>query len=453
MEEMDIDDYSRDRSRSPVRDRSRSRERKDTNSTSNSRDYRGSSGRDYHGGNSRDYGTNRSYDDRRGGRDGGYGGRGGRDGGYGSRDGGYGRRDYGSSSSRPSDGDYRSKSERNYDNSIFISNVPFDSTERDIEAIFKDQFTVKRADIVTNRGRSRGMATVEFSTKEDVHKAIEKFDKFDYNGRPLYIRQDYPPPEKKEYPPRRDEYRSGGRTDDYRGGRDDYRSGGRRDDFGGRDDFRAPRERREPPPPGTEVFIGNLPFSINWQALKDLMRQAGEVVRADVKLDWSGKSKGFGTVVFSSVAEADKAIEMFQGYEIEGRQLNTRPGKIAGAPELGAESNGGRDTYTGRERHEAPAPVHTNSEFTTGVEGDGEKSDTIYVANLPFVTSNEDLYELFETVGRTTKAEIQYNDQGKASGNAVVQFELADVAESAIQSLNNYNYGDRNLRITYAKKP
>ncbi|KAK6201631.1 uncharacterized protein RJT21DRAFT_36632 [Scheffersomyces amazonensis] len=430
MEGMDIDDYSRDRSRSrsPVRDRSRERRNSTTNSSS--RDYRGGrseGSRDYQGGNSRDYGTNRRFEERRGGYRGG-------------RPSGGSRRDYGTSST--SDSDYRSKTERNYDNSIFISNVPFDSTPKDIEELFKGEFGVKRADIVTNRGRSRGMATVEFSSKADVQKAIEKFDKYDYNGRPLYIRQDYPPPEKKEFPPRREEFRGGrDRRDDYRSNRDDYR--------GGRDEFRGGRERREPPAPGTEVFIGNLPFSVNWQALKDLMRQAGEVVRADVKLDWSGNSKGFGTVVFSSVAEADKAIEMFQGYELEGRELNTRPGKVISTE--GRERDSYEGSRGGRERRETP--VQKNSEFTEGVEGDGEKSDTIYVSNLPFITSNDDLYELFETVGRTTKAEIQFNEQGKPSGNAVVQFEVADIAESAIQSLNNYNYGDRNLKITYAKRP
>lgn len=63
------------------------------------------------------------------------------------------------------------------------------------------------------------------------------------------------------------------------------------------------------------------------------------------------------------------------------------------------------------------------------------------------------MYDLFETVGRTTKAEIQYADDGRPSGNAVVQFEIADLAENAILQLNNYLYGGRNLQISYAKRP
>lgn len=46
----------------------------------------------------------------------------------------------------------------------------------------------------------------------------------------------------------------------------------------------------------------------SWQDLKDLMRQAGEVVRADVGMYADGRPKGNGTVMFSSPEEARAAI-------------------------------------------------------------------------------------------------------------------------------------------------
>jgi RNA recognition motif-containing protein len=304
------------------------------------------------------------------------------------------------------------------------------------------------------------MATVEFKSKDDVRDAISKFDRYDYRGREIFVRQDYPPPEKKNDfgPPRGrgrtyDSRASGGRYGDRYGERDRYRGGDRygdRDRFGGG----GRRDNAVPTKPGTEVFVGNLPFSINWQALKDLMRDAGEVVRADVRLDSFGRSRGFGTVVFNTEEEAAKAVEMFQGYELEGRKLDTRPGRGA----TGSSSSYERDSYRGSAAgglggdSRPAAPVNKNSEFTEGVSGLGEKSDTIYVENLPFVTQNDDLYELFDTVGRTTKAEIQYGADGRPSGNAVVQFEIADFAESAILQLDKYNYGGRDLHISYARR-
>jgi RNA recognition motif-containing protein len=56
-----------------------------------------------------------------------------------------------------------------------------------------------------------------------------------------------------------------------------------------------------------------LPFHCQWQDLKDLFRQAGAVVRADVTLGVDGRSRGFGTVVYASEGDADRAVKMFNG--------------------------------------------------------------------------------------------------------------------------------------------
>lgn len=56
------------------------------------------------------------------------------------------------------------------------------------------------------------------------------------------------------------------------------------------------------------LYVGNLPYSVQWQDLKDLMRNAGNVVRADIPADYQGRSKGYGIVVMSSVDDARKAV-------------------------------------------------------------------------------------------------------------------------------------------------
>lgn len=56
-----------------------------------------------------------------------------------------------------------------------------------------------------------------------------------------------------------------------------------------------------------------LPFHCQWQDLKDLFRQAGTILRADVALGPDGRSRGFGTVSFASDADAERAVVMFNG--------------------------------------------------------------------------------------------------------------------------------------------
>ncbi len=51
---------------------------------------------------------------------------------------------------------------------------------------------------------------------------------------------------------------------------------------------------------------------------------------------------------------------------------------------------------------------------------------------LPWSTSNEDLVELFTTIGKVERAEIQYEPNGRSRGTGVVQFDTAENAETAI---------------------
>jgi cold-inducible RNA-binding protein len=71
-----------------------------------------------------------------------------------------------------------------------------------------------------------------------------------------------------------------------------------------------------------KLYVGNLPYSINDSALQDLFAQAGTVSSAVIITDkMSGRSKGFGFVEMGSEDEAQKAIEMFNGKEFDGRAL------------------------------------------------------------------------------------------------------------------------------------
>lgn len=71
-----------------------------------------------------------------------------------------------------------------------------------------------------------------------------------------------------------------------------------------------------------KLYIGGLAYSTTQQALQDLFAQAGTVVSATIISDkFSGRSKGFGFVEMSTDEEAQKAIEMFNGKELDGRNL------------------------------------------------------------------------------------------------------------------------------------
>lgn len=71
-----------------------------------------------------------------------------------------------------------------------------------------------------------------------------------------------------------------------------------------------------------KLYVGSLSFDTTEDGLRDYFAKAGKVESANVIMDKiSGRSKGFGFVEMSSDDEAKKAIEMFDGKELDGRNI------------------------------------------------------------------------------------------------------------------------------------
>lgn len=72
-------------------------------------------------------------------------------------------------------------------NKIFIGNLPFKTREPDLVACFEAAGQVVNANIVTREGRSLGYGFVEYADPEDALRAIELFDKKDFDGRIINV--------------------------------------------------------------------------------------------------------------------------------------------------------------------------------------------------------------------------------------------------------------------------
>src|SRR5262249_7328842 len=91
-----------------------------------------------------------------------------------------------------------------------------------------------------------------------------------------------------------------------------------------------------------KLFIGGLSFSTSTETLRDTFAQAGHVESASVVTDQdTGHSRGFGFVEMSTAEEADQAIAMLNGKELDGRQIRVEKATSTGA------SGGGRGGFGG----------------------------------------------------------------------------------------------------------
>ena len=71
-----------------------------------------------------------------------------------------------------------------------------------------------------------------------------------------------------------------------------------------------------------KLYVGGLPYTTTEDTLKETFSQAGTVESATVIIDkMSGRSKGFGFVEMSTEEEAQKAIELLNGKDLEGRNI------------------------------------------------------------------------------------------------------------------------------------
>jgi len=72
----------------------------------------------------------------------------------------------------------------------------------------------------------------------------------------------------------------------------------------------------------SKLYVGNLSFNVSDEELKKLFSNAGEVNEVALITDRdTGRPRGFGFIEMATKEGADKAIEMYNDYEMDGRRM------------------------------------------------------------------------------------------------------------------------------------
>jgi len=71
-----------------------------------------------------------------------------------------------------------------------------------------------------------------------------------------------------------------------------------------------------------KLYVGNLPWALNDDELKDAFKTHGNVLSAKIVTDkQTGRSRGFGFVEMENDNEANVAIKAMNGSDFKGRKL------------------------------------------------------------------------------------------------------------------------------------
>lgn len=98
-----------------------------------------------------------------------------------------------------------------------------------------------------------------------------------------------------------------------------------------------------------KLFVGNLPYSVTQEQLKEMFTSYGEISEAIIINDrMSGQSKGFGFVTFSDDTAATTAMNEMNGKDVEGKNITVSEARPMGdRPRRSFGGSGGRDHGSG----------------------------------------------------------------------------------------------------------
>lgn len=92
-----------------------------------------------------------------------------------------------------------------------------------------------------------------------------------------------------------------------------------------------------------KMYVGNMPFSMTEDDVRDLFSQHGEVDSVSIITDReTGRPRGFGFVEMSDAGQARAAMEALDNFQVQGRALKVNEAKPREGGGGGGGGRGGR---------------------------------------------------------------------------------------------------------------
>ncbi|CAL5378917.1 unnamed protein product [Camellia sinensis] len=160
-----------------------------------------------------------------------------------------------------------------------------------------------------------------------------------------------------------------------------------------------------------KIFIKNLDKAIGHHELYHVFSEVGDILSCKIAKDDSGQSKGYGFVLYDSEEGGRSAIEKLNGIVLNGKPVYVEPFCHKNEREMLLEK---------------------------------AKGTNLYVRNLSTSITEEDLKKIFGEFGTISSAAVMKDADGNSKCFGFVNFESADDAARAVESLNGQNIDNNN---------
>jgi len=334
---------------------------------------------------------------------------------------------------------------------VYVGNLSWSASWQDLKDHFRQVGNVVYSCIMEEgTGRSKGCGIVEFERPSEAAAAIETLHNTVIGGRPIIVRED-----------REDrDLKSGGSSGvalavaSLSNSKEaPVQTGGRGGGKGSGKSFSKSAGKVGPGSANVQVckrvYVGNLSYKTSWQDLKDHFRQVGKVAYSNIMEEReSGRSKGCGIVEFEMQREAAAAIKELHDSELDGRLITVREDRedhdVKGVPARRADRRPA--AIPGRDGGSARSGKRKQSSSSSCGEIRVHVARRIYVGNLSYTTSWQDLKDCFRTFGSVVHAAIMEHD-GRSKGSGIVEFSRPEDAARAIEEMADNELDGRPLII------
>ena len=329
--------------------------------------------------------------------------------------------------------------------SLFVRGLPSTTTTESLTELFSESYPVKHATAVIDPAtkQCRGYGFVTFADAEDAAGAKDECAGREVEGKRLRI-------ELAEARHRKEgEDRDGAKEEE------DASTGA------------SKKTKQDDIPQPSRLIVRNLPWTIKTsEQLSKLFLSYGKVKQAYIPKKAHGLSAGFGFVVLRGSKNAEKALEGVNGRVVDGRTVavdwavekGVYEGMLAKAEDGGevedgegeddeeeveggasdgeegekGEWNTSEDEDEGEDQDDVDVQVDGQPE---GVDRTDERASTLFVRNLPFTCTDEDLEDHFSQFGNTRYARVVMDaDTGRSKGTGFVCFYQKEDADACLRS-------------------
>jgi nucleolin len=193
-----------------------------------------------------------------------------------------------------------------------------------------------------------------------------------------------------------------------------------------------------------KLFVAGLPESITEDALREVFEATGGKV-TDVSLPRdraTGRVRGFGFVTFASSEEAATARDSLDGSLQAGRPISVRPFSSEPPRREGGMPGDRRD-----------GPGMGGGGGGGGPPGGaGQEDRTLYVGNLPYDVTQQEVTSLFtdNSLLAPVRIHLPLGPDGRLRGFGFVTCASADAANQSLGVLRNLDVRGRRLMVNIA---